>query len=623
MIYHSQDSNKNQHFNFSESNWQSNFIVNKLMDVTAKNNALLNLPDCMCFTFGMKEIISLCEIKEKTNNNYFKLINSFYDYLKKDFILKSIDDGLYLNLLTYTKKISEDNSKININETKNYYKKIYKSYKITYIECLKKEILDILNGKEISENKLDFLIDLYINELLSMGYSFSYISYMISFFYYDVLEDKKFKNLSDFLMFLINPKNDVFDIFIPLQNTTKRDIGFIKNQFKEQKIIKGFQINKRYNILDMDDNLEYCHIFFNWNDFVYKIEENLNRINSIFNLLKFYTNSQIGIDIVNKILIVSKKMGIIKWKGSIKKIMQYSYYQGNNELIDMVNTNFAELDEANNEILIDIYDIMNYSQKNFDIFSNDQFLSKWISLETISSKSIDKNGFESVVKFVPRFLTIAFYRKKINRLLKNSRIGIMFEDFIIQSGSDDLQKKVDKIKNNYYKYQLNNYIKLFSNHKLVASSINDTVKKIEDYLYRIYILRNTFVHDGNTNNLNDMLRYYLNILEPFYIDKIIKTINKLMSSSILDANEISWKEIYDELNYKYELLFDYVYILDHDVCSSSGKIKLENEFSEKQIRNYIANVFLEHNSKMDIVYKDIENKSIDDESDETDVVFEI
>jgi hypothetical protein len=96
-----------------------------------------------------------------------------------------------------------------------------------------------------------------------------------------------------------------------------------------------------------------------------------------------------------------------------------------------------------------------------------------------------------------------------------------------------------------------------------------------------------------------------------------------MSSSILDANEISWKEIYDELNYKYELLFDYVYILDHDVCSSSGKIKLENEFSEKQIRNYIANVFLEHNSKMDIVYKDIENKSIDDESDETDVVFEI
>ena len=133
MIYHLQENNKTQHFNFSESNWQTNFIVNKLMDVTAKNNALLNLPDCMCFTFGMKEIISLCEIKEKTNNNYFKLINSFYNYLKKDFILKSIDDGLYLNLLTYTKKISEDNNKININETKNYYKKIYKIYKITYI----------------------------------------------------------------------------------------------------------------------------------------------------------------------------------------------------------------------------------------------------------------------------------------------------------------------------------------------------------------------------------------------------------------------------------------------------------------------------------------------------------
>ena len=42
MIYHLQENNKTQHFNFSESNWQTNFIENKLMDVTAKKNALLN-----------------------------------------------------------------------------------------------------------------------------------------------------------------------------------------------------------------------------------------------------------------------------------------------------------------------------------------------------------------------------------------------------------------------------------------------------------------------------------------------------------------------------------------------------------------------------------------------------
>lgn len=616
------ENKKVQHFNFNESNWQTNFIVNKLLDVTAKNNTLLNLPDCMCFTFGMKEIISLCEIKQKTNNDYFKLINSFYSYLKNDFILKKIDNSLYLNLLTHTKEISENNTKINAEETKSFYKKIYKSYRIIYFEQLQKELIEIISGKDISESKLDFLIDLYINELLSIGYSFSYISFMVSFFYYDVSDNKKFKDLSDFLSFLYNPKNDVFDIFIPLQNTTKKDITLIKKQFKEQKILKGDKINKKYNTFEMNNDIDYCHIFFNWNDFVYKIEENLNRINSIFNFLKFYTNSQIGIDISNKILIVSKKIGIINWKTSIKKIMQYSYYQGNSNLIDTVNSNFSKLDDASNKLLIDLYDIMNYSQKNFDIFSNDQFLSKWISLETISSKSITKNGFDSVTKYVPKFLTISFYRKTINRLLKNSRIGVSFEDFIIKSNSIDLQKKIQRLKNNYYKYQLSNYSKLFSNPKLIASSINETMIKIENYLYRIYILRNSFVHEGRTNNKNDMLRYYLNILEPFYIDKVIKTINSLMRSGILDAYEISWKEIYDELNYKYDFIFKYIYMLDHEITTSAGKIKLENELTEKQIRNYIANIFLEHSLKMDIIYKDWDNKDENKDDDEGNVIFE-
>ena len=220
------------------------------------------------------------------------------------------------------------------------------------------------------------------------------------------------------------------------------------------------------------------------------------------------------------------------------------------------------------------------------------------------------------------FLTISFYRKTINRLLKNSRIGVSFEDFIIKSNSIDLQKKIQRLKNNYYKYQLSNYSKLFSNPKLIASSINETMIKIENYLYRIYILRNSFVHEGRTNNKNDMLRYYLNILEPFYIDKVIKTINSLMRSGILDAYEISWKEIYDELNYKYDFIFKYIYMLDHEITTSAGKIKLENELTEKQIRNYIANIFLEHSLKMDIIYKDWDNKDENKDDDEGNVIFE-
>lgn len=108
-------------YDYNSNNWQACFLINKFLDVTSKRNVIFNLPNSMCFSFGLKEVTSICEVSEEVKNrSYFYLLNSFYDFLKKDKIFKKIDEFAYINLVRKVKEISENREKTNISNTKNY-----------------------------------------------------------------------------------------------------------------------------------------------------------------------------------------------------------------------------------------------------------------------------------------------------------------------------------------------------------------------------------------------------------------------------------------------------------------------------------------------------------------------
>ena len=610
-------------YDFTDKNFATCFLVNKFIADTNKKNVLFNLPDSMCFSFGLKELISICEVSEEINNrNYLYLADSFYEFLLRDFILKEIDEFAYVNLLRQVKNIEDDKSKINLSLLKKYMEKTYKIYYKKYISVLQKKLEKIiLEEEKIDLKKLNFLGDIFINELLSMGYTYKYLTYIFNYFYFENNNSNIFENLYDLIIFLLNKNSDTFDMYLPIKkNVSSRDINFVKNQFSEQEIIKGSDFKNNKYDFDLDDDTYYCHIYFNANDYFRCTEDQLNRVNSIFNFLKFYTNSQITMEFEEKPFIYSKKLGIINRK-SIKSMLQYSYYQGTASVIDNVNDTFEKLDSSHNTILMDIYDIMNYSQKNHDILSNDQFLSKWISLESCASKAPNRKGFDSVLEYVTKALTITFYRQRITRILKDPSINCKLEDLIKKFDKDSFVKKISKIKNNYYKYILEEYIDILSSNDKLFNSIEVSKKHLNYMLYRIYLMRNKYVHSGNTINDNDMLRYYLNIIEPFFVDKILKTLNLLINNKVVNVEEITWDDIFSEIDFKFNYLYNSLLLMKEPFSSSkTSKIKIEELVDNNTRKNLIINILVEHSRNLTTV-KD-KKDHCEENDDEEEVIID-
>lgn len=268
-------------------------------------------------------------------------------------------------------------------------------------------------------------------------------------------------------------------------------------------------------------------------------------------------------------------------------MLQYSYFQGTTSVIDTVNETFDNLNKNHNTILMDIYDIMNYSQKNHDIFSNDQFLSKWISLESCASKVSTKKGFDAVLEYVTKALSISFYRQKITRILKNSAINYKLEYFIKNYDKDNVNAKISKIKNNYYQYIINNYVDILSNDLKFFESIVHYQEQLKYMLYRIYIMRNKYVHSGNTLNNNDMLRYYLNIIEPFFVDKILKTLNTLVLDEIVEYEKVTWDDIFNEIDFKYDSLYNSLLLMKEPLKISKTSIVKMTDVVDEKTRRYL------------------------------------
>ena len=82
-------------------------------------------------------------------------------------------------------------------------------------------------------------------------------------------------------------------------------------------------------------------------------------------------------------------------------------------------------------------------------------------------------------------------------------------------------------------------------------------------------MRNKYVHSGNTLNENDMLRYYLNIIEPFFIDKILKTLNLLLAGEVVEYNKVTWNDIYSEIDFKYDSLHNTLWFMKEEQLKQS------------------------------------------------------
>lgn len=574
---------------------EEKFFKDKILDLISMKNSFLQMPTMICFNFCLKEILDLCNVNSETGNKkYFELAIDFLQFLKKDIVLKELDMGTYINTIKKLNEFITNRDKINCAELFHFFshiKVIFGSkYRKKLIELILKNIENCNDYKEF-----EYLIETFVNELLAIGYTYKFLNEITVEYIYN----NTFNNTNEFINFLFNQKEN-YDIYVPLKNYTSRDERFIKNSFKEQDV----QIGKKIDLEGKDflQDTYYCHIYFNGNDYYKGLNKQIKRMKSIFNFEKFYIGSKIDFDDQKKCIIKSNKYLNIQDK-SLDEILSYDYYRGTFKIIDSSTSTLKKLtgyydkaekdDKAENILAKDFFNIIDYSEKDNSILTIEQFINKWIALETLYSKSPTRSGFDSILNYMPQILAIDFFRKQLSFTLKRSKIRKnKIEEFIEGCYSETIDYYITKIKSKYYREKVFQYKEIIINPIKLQNELNNIMERIKMSVYRIYIFRNRYVHTGETKSYYDIPQYLLCQFLALSIDKFMKSINDLDQ---MEANNITWDIVFNNILNKYNTIFNGIKILSEDYKVNNSFILKKDEIliNKDTINNIVLKILLE------------------------------
>ena len=377
----------------------------------------------------------------------------------------------------------------------------------------------------------------------------------------------KFGSCENFLEYLMYGNLDSFDILIPITDLGLKDQKLF--ELKGQKIVK-------------ENNATYCKVYGNnISDFFHLIKENLLRIESLFNILRFYSNSKIDFLRDQDILVSSKYFNEtfeIQFDDITKYIGATPPYKNLEETIDTLN----ELKETSQDLYHKILNTISYAEKDRDYMDSSSFVDNWIALETLVSMSGRKIGYDSVNYFIPIMLTARFVLNDANNTLeqayRNYGKNIRLNEFL----SLVAQNKFDfsKILNPYYKWELKRLATVFSDTKQIQKEFERIERLLRLNIMRIYMLRNEYVHASNLQAFNSMQHIKLKHLLPASLDEFFKILNlNKCDKSKIDAAF----EVYTDFLNRYNIRNTAFKLLNEKIKVKNGSVTLSTTLEEHKI----------------------------------------
>lgn len=320
---------------------------------------------------------------------------------------------------------------------------------------------------------------------------------------------------------------------------------------------------------------------------------------SIFNFEKFYIGSKIDFDEQKNCIIIANRYLTVKDK-SLDNIFKYDYYKGTYKIIDISTSTLRNLtgyyekgDKEESIVAKDFFNIIDYSEKDNNILSIEQFINKWIALETLYSKSSTKSGFDSVLNYMPQILAIDLFRKQLSATLKKSKIiKNNIEDFVECCYNNTIEVYIERIKSKYYKEKIIKFKSIIVSPTKLNSELNKIMERIKMNAYRIYIFRNRYVHTGETKSYYDIPQYLLCQILALSIDKFMKGINDLDK---MEASNITWDIVFNNILNKYNTIFNGIKILSesYKVDKTLTLKKEELLINKDEISNIVLKIMLE------------------------------
>ena len=495
--------------------YSSNFerlFISILREKTNPKCSYLSLPSNSCFSGCIKEILN-CLKKEKDgiinseNSNF--LIANLYNWMSSDSLIKEYDFLFYSQLLQTLKGYSEG-QKISKTEKYAFFEYINKSKILFYRRNLYNKIISFYENDVCTEESYKYIVA-FIDELLAIGNN-----YMFLWFIYNRYIDNMFSDFKALIEYLNYGNRDTYDIYIPIESFSENDREIFEK--KKQKI-------------EVIDDIFYCKVYANnIIDFYHLIKENIIRIESLFNVLRFYNNSKINFSTSIPIKIKSGYFDV-EFEVLMSEILCYrSKSYGKNFLMDSIDA-LEEVKQADKVSYHRLLNVISYAEKDQDVVNPSSYVDNWISLETLVSMGGRGKGFDAVNKFIPKMLCAKFilddtYQKfnVIKAVLKNKNIILNhLEDFIRMSYNGD--SFVEDIEDPYIKITAKILMKNFSSINNFKKLFDSVERELSIDLLRIYILRNEYVHSSNLQAFSSMQAYKLKHILSASIDEFFRMLS--------------------------------------------------------------------------------------------------
>lgn len=485
------------------------FFISMLEDVSCPYTSYLSLPDNDGFTYCMKEIIHTLQnnINNDLKNNYSKqLICNFYCYMQKDIVFKEVDTIQYSNLMVNLKQYAEGD-KVSKKDQFTYFEHLYRTYGYFYREKLFEIIIDAYTNPKTQYDYYYRIFKCFINEILASGVNYKYLFYIA-----EQYRRGKFNSFTEFIEYLHFGNKDSFDIYLPLKNVIEKNIEYLESNGQQ--------------ICTINDNC-YCKVYSNkCIDFFHVINQNMTRIEAMFNMLRLYSKSTIDFAIEEDVIVESRFFE----EQELIPFLQIISYKGITPYFRHFAVTLESLDklkDLDKRLYHKVLNVISYAEKDKDICNQSSYVDNWISLETLCSLSGRRTGYESVEFVLPSILAAKMITTNVTNILKNAYTGkhkIRMESFIEKAIKGNID--ISTIDNIYYQYRVYECAKTLKDIERVKKKFGEVEDRIRLDVLRIYMLRNEYVHESNIHAFNSMQQIKLKNLLALTLDEFFKTLNR-------------------------------------------------------------------------------------------------
>ncbi len=560
------------------------YFVTKLSHDTDIYNCYFCMPSNDCFTFCINELQSALknQLEENIKNNYvLELSRWFYAFLEKDKILKNVDSLRFSHLLLLLKDLAEGKQS-NKEETITLLTNFKSVLSNEYFTNVSSEIVKVVADICPNYDYLDYLTELFLNECLARDIDIRFIHKTIEWFKKGV-----FKSIEDYLSFFTAKKRIAYDIYLPIINYKSENEDVFK--LNEQEIT-------------CVDGVYYLHIFKNgFIDYFNIITSHMVRVDSIFNMLKLYTSTEIDYDRNKDILVDISCPSLADLKEEYISFNQITKYKGISPYTKFMIgtiTNLNELYEKDKLLYHKLLNIIGYSEKDNDYISSSSYVDAWISLESLYSLNKISSGYNSVKQLLPSFVSPRIIINKLTFILKNAFKGktkVTSEDFI-KMDDEKLNVYLQKTKNFFYKRELQKFKARISSVKELYKYYVSIESRIRIDIIRIYMLRNEYVHESKLSAFKSLQFYKLKNYLTISIDLFFNMLNQCLEYSTRKEQDIAYKVFY-KIKEKNTLRETFFKISTEKRKYNNSEILAINEIGNSiDLSDVITNIILNNNS---------------------------